>query len=588
LGDYGAGKTTFCRHFFINQAKAFLKNPGKERMPIYVNLRSYPEHLNLPSVLTDLLVNKYGARCRGFATVEKLLRDGKIVIVFDAFDEMASRTDYSTTLNNFHALEKMLKDKAKALLTCRTHYFKDQEELHTVHRGTQLYQRAEERHYEIIHLQPLALDEIKTYVRSVCGTSWESYYQQMEETYNLMALAKRPILLDMITQVLPDLVQKNREVTSANLYRQYTRLWLERDDWRTRLSHEDRYGFTVAFAYAMYQENATTFQWINISKAIKSRYGKTANVEGYEYDIRTCTFIHRDPTTNLYSFVHESFAEYFVASHLYGLIVQEDIHCLMERVHKYEVLVFLSEHQVTSELLRIITNALKSSDSHALIANCLVLLSGWARTVKGLVISEILLDEYRVSKLKLDSARIEDSRMNSTRITEGYWVKCDTNNCYFDHCEFDRCDFLNTTFEETKFMDVKYVNCSFDGVRWKKGIITGSISGCRFKDCQFDAVSIASCRIESCSFEEVSFENASVEDVVILNSSPLGIVRWPSRPKGMLTLMNVTFQDSGRSLLKALQRVVIDLKKPIRIQQSSGLDAYTKRKLKAKGVEVID
>src|SRR5205823_3850832 len=104
-----------------------------------VNLRDYPSHLNLPSLLTDLLLNKYRSRARGYAVLEDLLRKGRIVILFDAFDEMASRSDYQTTLKNFYAIEHLMQDKAKLILTCRTHYFKDQAETHTVHGGTELY-----------------------------------------------------------------------------------------------------------------------------------------------------------------------------------------------------------------------------------------------------------------------------------------------------------------------------------------------------------------------------------------------------------------------------------------------------------------
>jgi hypothetical protein len=148
LGDYGAGKTTFCKHLFITFASAYLAAPNGTRIPLYVNLRDYPGHLNLPSFLIDLLVNQYSARCPGFSTIERLSSEGRLLLLFDAFDEMASRADYQTTLNNFHALERLFKDQAKVVLTCRTHYFKDQTELLTVQRGTELYGVTKARRYD--------------------------------------------------------------------------------------------------------------------------------------------------------------------------------------------------------------------------------------------------------------------------------------------------------------------------------------------------------------------------------------------------------------------------------------------------------
>jgi hypothetical protein len=118
---------------------------------------------------------------------------------------MASRTDYATTLRNFQAVEELLKNQAKVVLTCRTHYFKDQNELHTVHKGTQLYQRSRECGYELVFLQGLEEEEIKEYVQKTCGTKWKDFYERIRATYNLLALANRPILLEMITAILPKL-----------------------------------------------------------------------------------------------------------------------------------------------------------------------------------------------------------------------------------------------------------------------------------------------------------------------------------------------------------------------------------------------
>jgi hypothetical protein len=39
LGDFGAGKTTLCRHLFLTLAERFLAKPMSVRVPLYVNLR---------------------------------------------------------------------------------------------------------------------------------------------------------------------------------------------------------------------------------------------------------------------------------------------------------------------------------------------------------------------------------------------------------------------------------------------------------------------------------------------------------------------------------------------------------------------
>jgi predicted NACHT family NTPase len=57
-----------------------------------------------------------------------LLKEGKIILIFDGFDEMATQSNAALTMKNFMELNRAFAGKAKILLTCRTHYFKDRVE----------------------------------------------------------------------------------------------------------------------------------------------------------------------------------------------------------------------------------------------------------------------------------------------------------------------------------------------------------------------------------------------------------------------------------------------------------------------------
>jgi hypothetical protein len=443
LGDYGAGKTTFCKKLFIEMAVAFLKHPGKTRMPVFINLRDFPPHSNVPGLITHAVVNKYCGRNRGFAALASLNRKGKLLLIFDGFDEMASRMEFSATLRNFQQLEELFKDEAKVLLTCRTHYFKDQEELRAAYRGTQLYERAKQRHYELVHMQPLEAGDIQKYVRTVCGKTWIGVYKQIQRTYNLIELASRPILLAMITEVLPGLVEQKKQITSANLYQAYTSRWLRRDEWRGKLTLKERWDFTLAFAYEIYNRGDMEFLWSDVERAIWKRFARTPDDEVYEHIIRACTFVRWNPETQHYSFAHESFAEFFVASYLYGLLGVRNIECLKDRVHAPEVLSFLVAFPGTKDILSAIGEGLRENTSAAYVVNALVLLTGWSGGVGDVSLSRVTLTDLCVPKLRINSGIVADCSLKNIVFTNGVWKSCHVTSCDFENCLFEKYSFTS-------------------------------------------------------------------------------------------------------------------------------------------------
>ena len=57
---------------------------------------------------------------------------------------------------------------------------------------------------------------------------WSAHWEQIQRIYNLPDLARRPVLLDMIAQTLPEL-KEGQTLNAARLYQVYTDLWLGRE-----------------------------------------------------------------------------------------------------------------------------------------------------------------------------------------------------------------------------------------------------------------------------------------------------------------------------------------------------------------------
>jgi predicted NACHT family NTPase len=77
--------------------------------------------------VTDFLVKQYGIQA-SYDAFARFNGDGKLVLLFDGFDEMAQKVDYQTTVDNFEELARAVEDRSKVVLTCRTPYFRTREE----------------------------------------------------------------------------------------------------------------------------------------------------------------------------------------------------------------------------------------------------------------------------------------------------------------------------------------------------------------------------------------------------------------------------------------------------------------------------
>jgi formylglycine-generating enzyme required for sulfatase activity len=334
LGDYGTGKTSFCRQYAAKLGRRWLAEPNRWRIPILISLRDYAKAMNLEQLITDFLVNRYSIQA-SYHAFQRFNADGKLLLLFDGFDEMAQKTDYATTIANFWELAKAVMPGSKVLLTCRTPYFRTSREAWAVFRGEARRDKLPESsqlsgslsdyidlrdrpNFEIVHLQPFSDEDIRLVLQKRLPGRWEGYYTQIQETYNLPELAERPVLLDMIARTLPEL-QLGEVINAARLYGAYTDLWLERDlaAARTFINPEDKRFFMEELALQMQHTGRWSVHYSRLPAIVQQHFKleRATEIDYFDHDIRTCAFLEQDGEGN-YFFVHKSFMEFFVARRL--------------------------------------------------------------------------------------------------------------------------------------------------------------------------------------------------------------------------------------------------------------------------------
>jgi len=328
LGEFGTGKTTTLRRIFWEQARLHLASPARCRLPIFLTLREIDGALDMEA-LVERSVAKMGAgRRMTYEHLDALNKAGRVVWLLDGFDEMAVRVTESVISRNLEQILRLAERRSRLVLTCRTSFFRNRDEVDRVMRYTELHHQLRTLagdKYKILAVNQLTDVAIEAFVRAKTESSAE-ILSLLSDNQEFRNLAGRPILLQMIVETLPALVKRSVRLNAASLYREYTEKLLLRDAWRNTLEEEDRRRFCQFLAWRFYSTGEYEISYSAFPDLIRRLFPEDVRLaedwKALEVAVRSTSFLSRDDRGQ-FSFAHKSFMEFFAASHLLERILSE-------------------------------------------------------------------------------------------------------------------------------------------------------------------------------------------------------------------------------------------------------------------------
>lgn len=451
LGEYGTGKTSFCRKYAHNLALRYKEHPISNRIPILINLRDYSKAMNMRQLITDLLINEYNLENAKYSTFERMNKEGLFVLLFDGFDEMAQKVDYNVSVQNFNELSRVVEEKSKVILTCRDEYFRTDIQAKEIFSGKedQYIKISDRPNFEIIHLRDFTEEKIELYLQKRAPEKWNEYYDQIQETYNLIELARRPVLLDIIVRSLPQLIAKDEPINQGKLYEVYTDEWLDRDfrHGRTFIPKGIKTRLMMGLALRMYVEGKMTVHYTEIPNIIKEYFRElkekeAKDLEYHRHDVLTCSYLNRDNEGN-YKFAHRSFIEFLVAKK-FAQDLKDDYKDDFgkKRITKEVMLFFGSLIDDKDKLYDWIkftaTTDYKSKGEDYLGCNAMTVLGSYPENLKE--------DDFSNTVLK--GTDFENTDLTNKRFTNATLKDAKFRNTILKGTNFRKANLQNTAFEE--------------------------------------------------------------------------------------------------------------------------------------------
>jgi WD40 repeat protein len=217
LGTFGHGKT-----FLLKELARRLTRDAARTIPILIDLRGFEKAYSLDELVTVQLY-RHGHRQVDLDVFRYLRREGRIILLFDGFDELATRVSYDRATNHLDTIVQAAEQHAKVVVTSRDQHFLTDADVLTA-LGTQL---GTDR--QVVRIGNFDDEQIIAFLTNQLRDEHDARtrFELLRGIKELLPLSRNPRMLGFITELGEDqLTPAGHPINAALLYRQVLEKWL--------------------------------------------------------------------------------------------------------------------------------------------------------------------------------------------------------------------------------------------------------------------------------------------------------------------------------------------------------------------------
>lgn len=341
LAEYGCGKSVLS----LKVTHSILQKENPERIPILIELRGKsPRNLSTTDILSTWASS---FRIEPMALM-KLHYEGKLVLIFEGFDEMDMVGDKDVRFSHFQKLWEFATPKSKIIITGRPNFFLDQKELKT---NLVMEKQYESSHYcEAIYLNKLDREKINLTLRNIDSETKNQVMALINsdsQKSKFFDLVSRPAILYLVSVIWKarKLNLMKNSINSATVIGEFIRYSYSRQSDKKAefpLKENERAYFMQGAAVGMHKltDFSNQIDKLNLEDIIfklystfpdgiepivsateahknklKLRLKDNPNAEDMVFtDVRSCGLLVNDLTRkNYFKFAHKSFFDFLIS-----------------------------------------------------------------------------------------------------------------------------------------------------------------------------------------------------------------------------------------------------------------------------------
>jgi hypothetical protein len=605
VGDFGAGKTTFLRHFQYERSKAHLE--GEDiRVPLFVPLRNFRDMPDVTALMRASFRDTFARDLSADLLWQQISR-GRFYVLLDGFDEIAERSDAARRLDLFYKFLPLLKSRSRTILTSRPAYFVGRDELHDLlkalgeqearvtevtspveggsnlpagmlrrkliarHREVPPWAEADHRLSQsgaaLFRLLPLDPERIKELLERYevqlrrAGSSSEALMDFISNTYDLKDLSSRPLLLmlivDSVIEGHLDPHATDVQYGASGLYEIYTDAKLHLDLAKGQglpggLSAKARRLLAEALAVFMYETETLDVDLDELLESVLPRHPElrreltksSLSTEEVKTDFATRSFVTLDKDGRC-RFVHKTFRGFFLARMLRDHLDRD--HPLFHKWLEHDALYFLGGFAPT---LPAVGQAL------------------WAKFVRASP-TERMLQRNMLIAFLYTSPNHENRSFSDVDITEADFDELGFRLSPMNKVIWRACDVRELMLDQVTWQETKIARSRISLLASRKSKIEATLDDSTIENLRFEDGSVArlearSSAIGTCRLEEAALElvvdDSQITDLALSRSSAVcvglsrsGVDRLRAEESLLKLNGTLTFDDlqASRSIVTA-------------------------------------
>lgn len=539
LGQYGYGKTAFCKKLAHDLAKSHMDGHSK-RIPILLDLGKFPRlSTDIEDIIINHLIRTCGVKTANLDAFRKLNDSGFLLLIFDGLDEMAVRTNKSVLDENMRQISKLASaPENRVIVTCRPEYFWSKVEEDSSFSG---YYRT-----SIARLTP---GQVRLFLQrripliTEAKRDWRYYYDKIKSIRPLTDLSRRPVFLEMIAETLPQLIQEDKAINRSSLYDTYLRNEISRqkiDNNRELLIDVDkRFQLMRMLAFELFiKKNTDGMDSQEIVQLVSGALNPEQRLHLKEHmaDFLTCSFLKRDGTK--FSFSHQTILEYLVSEVLFDQIQIGNFRHINKEEMTEPMLDFLGEKTIDGAALLkcVISTRNQGINDHGMLGtNAISLLNRskyplagedlsntdiHSAKLKGAELPKIIFDFSNLSDIDLSDSNLTEASFESANLYAADLSKCSLYGAYFSEATMNRINLNNSDLQTANLSNTVITNGSLRAVNMEKA----NLSNCNLRNADLDKANMVGSNLYGAYLVGANLSGADLSDADIRDTNLRGTI----------------------------------------------------------------
>jgi WD40 repeat protein len=322
LGDFGRGKT-----FALRELARHIPTRLPHLIPIYVELRELDKAHSVDGLIAAHLANH--GEDFDLKAFRYMLAQGRIVLLFDGFDELATRVTYDRAADHLQTLLAAAEGKAKIVVASRTQHFKSHAQVFTA-LGERVGLLPNRR---VLGIEDFTAEQIRAYLANSYGEERAATERLglISGIEDLLGLSRNPRMLSFIAALdaarLRAVAGAGRTLSAAELYRVILDAWLSYEHERAHgipgapagLTLADMWRAVTTLAMRLNESGEALIRLDELTaEAATSLAGLASGqltAQQSAHAIGAGSLLVRGED-GMFGFIHSSVAEWLVANHL--------------------------------------------------------------------------------------------------------------------------------------------------------------------------------------------------------------------------------------------------------------------------------